>query len=37
MKTTQKIEVAVGLSLITLMVGVVIYNSIVYGIETTPY
>ena len=37
MKTTQKIEVAVGLSLITLMVGVVIYNSIIYGTYSSPW
>jgi hypothetical protein len=34
---TNKIEVAVAFGLITLMIGTVIYNSIVYGIETAPY
>jgi len=37
MKITQKIEVAVGLSLITLMIGVVIYNSITYGTYSSPW
>jgi hypothetical protein len=34
---TRNFNVAVGLSLITLTIGVVIYNLMVYGIETTPY
>jgi hypothetical protein len=37
MKTTNKIEITIGLSLIGLMIGVVIYNSIVHGVYSSPW
>lgn len=37
MKLANKIEITIGLSLIGLMIGVVIYNSIVYGTYSSPW
>ncbi len=37
MKLANKIEVVVAFGLITLMIGVVIYNSIVYGTYSSPW
>jgi len=37
MKIAEKIEVVIAFGLIGLMIGVVIYNSIVYGTYSSPW